>query len=163
MDRLVIDVVTPEHAGELLTVQRAAFVTEAQHYDNPRLPALTQTLEELITDLQREDVVFLGAWRGHRLVGALRVALEGERATLGRFAVAPDMQGQGVGTELILQVPSYLPETATELWVFTGQDSRQSLKMYEKQGFEHQYDSHTGDLTYAYLRKLLGEETAPAE
>lgn len=163
MDRLVIDVVTPEHAGELLTVQRAAFVTEAQHYDNPRLPALTQTLEELIADLQREDVVFLGAWRGHRLVGALRVALEGERATLGRFAVAPDMQGQGVGTELILQVPSYLPETATELWVFTGQDSRQSLKMYEKQGFEHQYDSHTGDLTYAYLRKLLGEETAPAE
>ena len=28
--------VTPGDAGELLTLQRAAFVTEAQLYDNPR-------------------------------------------------------------------------------------------------------------------------------
>lgn len=163
MDRMVIDVVSPQHAGELLTLQRAAFVTEAQHYDNPRLPALTQTLEELVADLEREDVVILGAWDGHRLVGALRVAIEGERAVLGRFAVAPDMQGKGVGTELVLNVPEHLPESATELWVFTGKDSRQSLSLYQKQGFEQQYDAHTGDLTQAYLRKLLGDgEAAPS-
>lgn len=34
-------------AGELLTLQRAAFVTEAQVYGDPRLPALTETLDEL--------------------------------------------------------------------------------------------------------------------
>jgi hypothetical protein len=29
--------------------------------------------------------------------------------------------------------------------------------MYQKNGFEHQFDQHTGDLTYAYLRRILGE------
>ena len=34
-------------AGELLTLRRAAFVTEAQQYDDPHIPPLTQTLDEL--------------------------------------------------------------------------------------------------------------------
>ena len=38
---------TAEDAGELLTLQRAAYVTEAQVYDDLRLPALVQTLDEL--------------------------------------------------------------------------------------------------------------------
>lgn len=43
--------VTPGDAGELLTLQRAAFVTEAQLYDNPHLPPLTETLDALRADL----------------------------------------------------------------------------------------------------------------
>ena len=38
---------------------------------------------------------------GSRLVGSIRVLVEGAKATLGRFAVAPDLQGQGFGTELL--------------------------------------------------------------
>lgn len=158
MDGLQIDLINTEHAGELLTLQRAAFVTEAQHYDNPRLPALTQTYEELLADIDRVDVVMIGAWLGYRLVGAIRVQVEGERANLGRFAVAPDLQGQGIGTEMLMRTLDYVPESISEVWVFTGQDSQQSLNVYAKTGFEHQYDTHTGDLTYAYLRKILGED-----
>lgn len=157
MDGLQIDLITSEHAGELLTLQRAAFVTEAQHYDNPKLPVLTQTLDELKRDIARKDVVMVGAWIGHRLVGSIRVQIEGEKANLGRFAVAPDMQGQGIGTEMLMRVLNYVPDTISEVWMFTGQDTKQSLNMYAKNGFEHQYDTHTGDLTYAYLRKILGE------
>ena len=36
--------VTLEEAGELFTLRRAAFVTEAQQYDDPHIPPLTQTL-----------------------------------------------------------------------------------------------------------------------
>lgn len=154
---LRIDVVETDHAGELLTVRRAAFVTEAQRYSDPFLPALTQTLPELLADLARADVVTLGAWQGARLVGSLRVELEGDKATLGRLAVVPDLQGKGIGTELLLAVLRYLPEQTEEIWVFTGRDSKQNLAMYAKQGYEHQFDEHTGDLTYAYLRKILGE------
>ncbi|TNU73249.1 GNAT family N-acetyltransferase [Miniimonas arenae] len=154
---LRIDVVDDADAGELLTVRRAAFVTEAQRYGDPHLPALTQTLEELRADLARADVVTIGGWRGHRMVGSIRVELEGGRATLGRLAVVPDLQGLGIGTQLLLAVLQYLPEQTQEVWVFTGQDSRQNLAMYARHGFEHQYDQNAGDLTYAYLRKILGE------
>jgi GNAT superfamily N-acetyltransferase len=157
MDDVRIDLLTEDEAGELLTVRRAAFVTEAQLYGDPNLPALTQSLTELIADIKRADVVTLGAWTGHRLVGSIRVELEAEKANLGRLAVVPDLQGQGIGTQLLMAVLQYLPEQTKEVWVFTGQDSKQNLALYAKQGYEHQYDQHTGDLTYAYLRRILGE------
>ncbi|MDD9206702.1 GNAT family N-acetyltransferase [Georgenia sp. 10Sc9-8] len=163
MEDVRIDVVDAEHAGELLTVRRAAFVTEAQLYGDPSIPALTQTLAELLVDLDRAEVVTLGAWVGHRLVGSIRVELEAERANLGRLAVAPDLQGRGIGTQLLMSVLEYLPEQTQEVWVFTGQDSKQNLAMYAKQGYEHQYDQNAGDLTYAYLRRILGDEPEDAE
>ncbi|TRW43796.1 GNAT family N-acetyltransferase [Georgenia yuyongxinii] len=163
MDDVRIDLLTEDEAGELLTVRRAAFVTEAQLYGDPNLPALTQSLTELIADIKRADVVTLGAWAGHRLVGSIRVELEAEKANLGRLAVVPDLQNQGIGTQLLMAVLQYLPEQTKEVWVFTGQDSKQNLAMYAKQGYEHQYDQHTGDLTYAYLRRILGEIEPDAE
>ncbi len=150
-----IDVVGTDHAGELLTVRRAAFVTEAQLYGDPHIPALTQTLEELIVDLESEDVVTLGAWEGHRLIGSIRVGLEGDKATIGRLAVAPDQQGHGIGTQLLFAVLGYLPDTTREVWVFTGQNSKHNISLYNKAGYEHQFDQVNGDLTYAYLRKVL--------
>jgi len=160
---LRIDVVEDGDAGELLTVRRAAFVTEAQLYDDPHIPALTQTLDELRADLARPDVVTLAAWAGTRMIGSVRVGLEEDRALLGRLAVVPDLQGQGIGTKLLMSVLTYLPEDTKEVWVFTGQDSKQNLSLYSKHGFEHQYDQNAGDLTYAYLRKILGEAEVDGE
>lgn len=153
-----IDVVGDEMAGELLTVRRAAFVTEAQLYGDPNIPPLTQTLDELRADLADQDVVTLGAWIGHRLVGSIRVGIEGSKATLGRLAVVPDLQHQGIGTSLLLGVPPHLPPDTSEVWVFTGRDSVQNLAMYTKHGYQHEHDEAAGALTYAYLRKILGDD-----
>ena len=157
-DALRIGPVSLEHAGELLTLRRAAFVTEAQTYDDPFIPPLTQTLDELRADLGAEGVITLGAWDGSRLVGSVRVELEGSKATLGRLAVAPDRQGEGIGTQMMLTVAPMLPDETEEIWVFTGRDSKQNLAMYQNQGYEHQFDETVGDLTYAYLRRILGED-----
>ena len=152
-----IDVVGKDDAGELLTLRRAAFVSEAQLYGDPHIPPLTQTLDELTADLEADGVITLGAWSGHRMVGSIRVLLEGKKATLGRLAVAPDLQGKGIGTALLLAVVPHLSEGIEEVWVFTGRDSVQNLALYEKNGYEHQHDQTAGDLTYAYLRKILGD------
>lgn len=149
-------------AGELLTLRRAAFVTEAQQYDDPNIPPLTQTLSELRADLAADGVVTLGAWSGHRLVGSIRVVLEGRKATLGRFAVAPDQQGHGIGTRLLLAILPHLPEDTDEVWVFTGRDSVHNLALYEKHGYTHEHDQTVGDLTYAYLRRILGGDESSA-
>ena len=41
--------------------------------------------------------------------------------------------------------------------MFTGRDSVQNIALYAKHGYEHQHDQTAGDLTYAFLRKLLGD------
>ncbi len=160
MTALDIRPVTVDDAGELLTLRRAAFVTEAQQYGDPHIPPLTQTLKELKADLVADGVITLGAWWDHRLVGSIRVLVDGAKATLGRFAVAPDLQGKGIGTELLSAILPVLPDGIEEVWVFTGRDSLQNIALYNKAGYEHQHDQTAGDLTYAYLRKLLGDGEA---
>ncbi|MDN4471616.1 GNAT family N-acetyltransferase [Demequina zhanjiangensis] len=150
-----IDVVGADHAGEVLTLRRAAFVVEAQLYNDPHIPALTQTLDELIEDMESGATVTLGAWIGPRLVGTIRVGIEGTKATIGRLAVAPDVQGVGIGAQLVFAVLGYLPEDTSEVWAFTGQNSKHNIALYNKAGYEHQFDQVSGDLTYAYLRKIL--------
>lgn len=86
----------PAAAGELLTLQRAAYVTEAQLYDDVRLPALVQTLEDLVGELAESTC--LAAVAGTRLVGAVRTRERDGVLHVGRLVVAPDLQGQGIGT-----------------------------------------------------------------
>ena len=81
-ETLRIDLLRPSDAGEVLTVQRAAYVTEAQRYAAPHIPPLLETLEELRADLDRPDVLAVGAWSGPRLVGSVRGRLDG--ATIDR-------------------------------------------------------------------------------
>ncbi|MDO8143063.1 MULTISPECIES: GNAT family N-acetyltransferase [Isoptericola] len=155
-----IALVDDAHAGELLTLRRAAFVSEAQVYGDPNIPPLTQTLHELREDMARDDVVTIGAWTGERLVGSIRVELQDGRATLGRLAVAPDQQGRGLGTTLLFAILDHLPDDVSEIWAFTGKDSQQNLAMYTKHGYEAQYDEAAGELTYTYLRRVLHEVNA---
>ena len=76
--------------GELLTLQRAAYVSEALLYADPRLPALVQTLDELADELAVSTS--LGAWSGARLVGAVRSREDGGVPHIGRLVVAPDLR-----------------------------------------------------------------------
>jgi hypothetical protein len=62
-----IEPATPHDAGEIMTVQRAAYVSEAQLYDNPHLSALSEPVESVRTAIESE--VVLVARLGPRIVG----------------------------------------------------------------------------------------------
>lgn len=123
------------HAGEALTVQRAAYVTEAQHYNAPRIPPLTETLAELLADLA-SGVLAFGAWDGTRLAGSVRGRVDGDRMEIARFSVAPDLQGRGIGRALLNSVESAAPREVLTFWLITGIDSEDNLRLYRKAGYE---------------------------
>lgn len=142
----------PADAGEVLTLQRAAYVTEAQAHDDLALPALRQSLEDLSAELTAGDVLAHGfrSDPGGRLLAAVRVRLSGDGWTVahvGRLAVVPDHQGRGLGTGLLAAVEERLPDTVRELRLFTGERSHGNLRLYRRLGFS---ETHREPLPAGY-------------
>ena len=131
MPPIELRALSPGAVGELLTLQRAAYVSEAQLYDDVRLPALVQTPDELADELAQSSC--LAALAGSRLVGAVRTRERDGVLHVGRLVVAPDLQGRGIGTRLLLAA-----ERTTRLaraTLFTGARSTANLRLYRRHGY----------------------------
>lgn len=144
-----------EDAGEVLTLQRAAFVQEALIYGSPEMPPLTQTLEELEHELH--DNLGCVALEGTRMIGAVRARLDRDLLLVGRIAIAPDAQGKGIGTLLLAEVERRGREAgAREAELFTGSLSEANLRLYEREGYVESERVPAGDGTaQVFLRKTM--------
>jgi len=131
--RLLIAPATRADAGELLTLQRAAYVTEAQLYDDLRLPALTQTLDELRAELDI-GTAYTATVAG-RIVGTVRVRADASTWHVGRLAVAPDQQGRGIGSALLAHVEAQAGPDVATFALFTGHRSVANLRLYARHGY----------------------------
>ncbi len=141
-------------AGEVLTLQRAAYVTEAQAHHDLDLPPLTQSLEELRAELNDPDVAALGVREDSRLVGAVRLRRIGSAVELGRLTVVPDCQGKGVGSFLLGEAETVFPD-AREMQLFTGEHSTANMRLYERSGYVETGRTPVGDYSIVHLAKAL--------
>ena len=152
---VVISPAAVADAGELLTVQRAAYLVEAEHYNSFRLPPLTETLDEVRAALT-DGTVVLVARLGHRLVGAVRGRVDGDTGHIGRLCVAPDLHGHGIGRQLLAAMERALAGRVSRLELFTGATSEANLRLYRSAGYtdigHRPLDSGPG---LAYLEKLF--------
>ncbi len=155
MADLTIRETRTEDAGEVLTLQRAAFVQEALIYGTPSLPALTQTLESLEAEL-RENLGCV-AHLGPRMVGAVRARRDGELLLVGRLVIAPDVQGQGIGSRLLAAVERRGTDAgAAAAELFTGSLSEANLRLYQREGYrESQRVPGDDGIEQVFLRKPL--------
>jgi len=128
-----IESVQPADVGEILTLQRAAYVSEAQLYGDVALPPLVQTLDELASELARS--MALKARIGERIVGAGRAVLEGSVLHIGRLTVAPDLQGCGIGTGLLGALEQLGAPDAERYTLFTGHLSTANIRLYQRLGY----------------------------
>jgi GNAT superfamily N-acetyltransferase len=151
---VVIAPISDADAGEVLTVQRAAFVSEAAIYGSVDMPPLTQTLSELEAELRSESG-FTARIDG-RLVGAIRFVEKDGLLLIGRIAIAPDMQGEGIGRKLLESAENASTADAAEL--FTGSLSEANIRLYESCGYvEHERVPDGDGTAQVFLRKQLRE------
>lgn len=124
----------PGDAGEILTLQRACWVQEAQDNGTLDIPALHESLDDVRAWLAEWDTWVVR--RAGRLVGAVRGRVEGgDRWDIGRIMVAPDLQGSGLGRILLEHIQAVAPAEVTSYVLFTGAASVRNQRMYKKAGF----------------------------
>lgn len=149
-------------AGELLTLQRAAYVTEAQAHNDPALPPLVESLDELVRAVSSPGVSVFGIRDGTgRLVAAVRVHnRRGTCCEVGRLVVAPDRQGRGLGTRLLAYVEGVLACDVVEMTLFTGERSIGNLRLYRRLGFRetHRVPTGRGYSMIFFSKRLLRRE-----
>lgn len=123
----------PEDCPELLVLQRCCWVQEAVLNDTLDIPALHETLEDI-----RDWTKTWSVWvlrEEHRLVGAVRARLEGDRWELGRLMVAPDLAGRGLGRRLLEHAEAHAPAEARWFALFTGARSTRNITLYQRAGY----------------------------
>lgn len=147
--------IRPSDAGEVLTLQRAAFTQEAQIYGDAGIAALVQTLAQIEAELT--DNLGCVVVDGGRVVGAVRAIADGEMLLIGRLCTAPDAQGEGIGSALLAAVEERgRAAGCREAELFTGSRSEANLRLYERDGYTESERVDQGDGTaQIFLRKSL--------
>jgi GNAT superfamily N-acetyltransferase len=141
----------PTDAGEVLTLQRAAFIVEAQRYGDPNIQPLTETLDEVRRELNGHAI---GIRINGRLVGSVRWDTEGDTTTILKLIVAPDMQAQGIGAALLRSAEQL--SGSHHFVVLTGGRSERNLRFYANAGYVVNGHEHAGDdVELAHLDKDL--------
>ncbi|HYU86267.1 MAG TPA: GNAT family N-acetyltransferase, partial [Kribbellaceae bacterium] len=147
---LVARAAEPADAAELLTLQRACWVSEAQVNEALDIPPLTETADDVRRSLDEWTTVVVRSGAGGRLVGSVRGRLlsEPDRPVptweIGRLMVAPDLQGRGLGRWLLEAVESLAPAAAVRYELNTGERSDGNRKRYRKAGYRPATDGIAG-------------------
>jgi ribosomal protein S18 acetylase RimI-like enzyme len=140
-----------EDLEEILSLQYLAYQSEARLCNNPNIPPLTQTLEEVESEFAAG--VFLKAVDedGH-IIASVRARSDHGVLHIGKLMVHPDLQGRGIGTRLLAEIERAYPHARYEL--FTSDKSDKNIKLYERAGYARFKERDMGDgLRFVYLCK----------
>ena len=97
-------------AAEILALQKTAYQSEAELYDDFTLTPLRQTLEELQKDF--DDKVFLKAVMDGKLIGSVRAYQWQSSCFIGRLVVHPMYRNFGIGSRLLKEIEACFPAAA---------------------------------------------------
>jgi len=140
-----------DDAEEILKLQKLAYQIEAKRYNNFNIPSLKQTREELIN--QFKDHIILKAVAKGKIIGTVRAYEKDGTCFIGRLAVQPEMQNQGIGAALMKEIEKHYTPKRYEL--FVGTESENNIHLYKKLGYNiyktEAYES--GDISIYYMEK----------
>ena len=157
---MIIEKATVSDAEEILALQKLAYRSEAEIYNDFNIPPMVQTLESIEKDF--ENQVFLKALINGRIIGSVRAYSKEGICYIGRLIVHPDFQNQRIGTKLMNEIEKIFG-TCQRFELFTGDKSKRNLYLYQKLGYKlFKTANITDQTTIVYLEKKIGSSRFPS-
>ncbi len=136
---------------EILDLQYLAYQSEAKLFNDPDIPPLRQTLEEVLSEYQN-GIILKAVDENNVIIGSVRGYCENGTVYIGKLMVHPDKQGQGLGTKLLLEMEKQYPNQRYEL--FTSSRSEKNIALYQRLGYKiFNEEQITDELKFVYLEK----------
>ena len=140
-----------EDLEEILKLQYLAYQSEAKLFGNMDIPPLMQTLEEVYDEFQK-GAILKAVDDGGIIIGSVRAYQDGGTVYIGKLMVHPSKQGQGIGTQLVLEMEKQYLNQRYEL--FTSTRSEKNIALYQKLGYEiFDEEQVTEELRFVYMEK----------
>lgn len=138
---------------KILLLQKLAYKSEAELYEDFSIPPLVQTLKEVEEEF--ENHVFLKVVENEKIIGSVRaVLIDPKTCYIGKLIVHPEFQNRGIGTELIREIERIFKD-CEKFELITGHKSKKNLKLYKKLGYkEFKTERLTENLNLLYLEKI---------
>lgn len=147
----IIEKATVSDAEEILLLQKLAYKSEANLYDDLTIPPMTQTLQSIRNEFEHQ--VFLKATVDGKIIGSVRAFAQEETCHIGRLMVHPDSQRRGIGKKLMNEIES-LFKSCKRFELFTGNKSEKNMSLYQKIGYKiFKTEKITDKVTLVYLEK----------
>jgi N-acetylglutamate synthase-like GNAT family acetyltransferase len=138
-------------APEILALQKLAYLSEAEIWQDYTIPPLTQTLEEIEREFQSRTVLKVAV--DGKIIGSVRAYLQEGTCYIGRLIVHPDFQNQGIGAKLLREIEGRFAQ-ARRYELFTGEKSERNLYFYQKWGYRiFRKEGLTDKVTLVFLEK----------
>lgn len=135
----------------ILDLQYLAYQSEAKLFNNPNIPPLSQTLDEVESEYQK-GIVLKAVDENNTIIGSVRAYYDKGTVYIGKLMVHPSKQRSGIGTQLLIAIENEFPKQRYEL--FTSSKSKKNMELYEKLGYkifsERQIDD---ELIFVYFEK----------
>ena len=148
-----IEKATAVDAEGILVLQKLAYQSEAEIYNDFKIPPLVQTLESIEKDF--ENQFFLKAVIDRRIIGSVRAFIKEGTCHIGRLIVHPEFQNRGIGTKLMYEIEKIFNHCKL-FELFTGDKSERNLYLYQKLGYQvYKKANITDQTTIVYLEKKV--------
>lgn len=92
--------------------------------------------------------LFVGAFEGKKMLGAVIASDDGRKAWINRLAVAPEARGRGIATALIRHCERTLRRRGRHIFcVHIEHDNPESMYLFKKEGYDRE------DLIFYYTKR----------
>lgn len=151
-----VDIRQPDIAGQVHTMQQAAYTVESQLIGYPDLPPLRETE----TDLQHSGEQFLTYGEEGQLAGAVSYLRLGDMLDICRLVVSPAYFRRGIAGKLLEAVERSEPGIR-QITVSTAEKNLPAVTLYKKHGYRVARRTVLADgLVLVELRKQIGVSAA---